>query len=60
MANERKRSIVMVRPMHHLHERQIAELFFVSGYYPLALLHHAFDRLKDAWVCLADFLDLKL
>jgi hypothetical protein len=41
-----------------LHERQVAELLFVSGYGPLALLHHGLDRLDDTWVCLANFVDL--
>ena len=41
-----------------LHERQVAELLLVSGYGPLALLHHSLDRLANTWVCLANFLDL--
>jgi hypothetical protein len=41
-----------------LHERQVAELLLVSGYGPLALLHHGLDRLDDAWVCLGNFLEL--
>jgi hypothetical protein len=47
-------------PNTHLHERQIAKLLLVSGYGPLALLHHVFDRLENAGVCLADFLDLQV
>ena len=43
-----------------LHERQVAELLLVSGYGPLALLHHVLDRLEDTRVRLADFLDLRL
>jgi hypothetical protein len=43
-----------------LHERQVAEFLLVSRYGPLALLHHVLDRLEDARVRLADFLDLRL
>ena len=42
-----------------LHERQVAELLLVSGYGPLALLHHSLDRLADTWMCLTNFLDLQ-
>lgn len=42
-----------------LHEGEVAKLLLVARDGPFALLDHVLDRLQDAWVRLADFLNLQ-